>query len=207
MYEYNPKGFEKHIEKKTFSKRSLADVTKASIPTVLGWTNEGRDLYLSKLLQICNHYQIPLGDFIRENGVPVSAVYTDDRSRTEIIRNISAETANDVAEIMRYEEQMESLKKQYEDKMNSMEKDFLTRIGDVREAAAEKWAKKNAESLQAERKSLETKYEKRLKEQNDEIMRLREENAVLRSQVKTGFTRTYPTPDVLSEHDTRGAKP
>lgn len=102
---------------------------------------------------------------------------------------------------------MESLKKQYEDKMNSMEKDFLTRIGDVREAAAEKWAKKNAESLQAERKSLETKYEKRLKDQNDEIMRLREENAVLRSQVKTGFTRTYPTPDVLSEHDTRGAKP
>ena len=161
----------------------------------------------SKLLQICNYYQIPLGDFIRENGVPVSAVYTDDKNRTENIQSISAETASNVAEIMKYEEQMENLKKQYEDKMNSMEKDFLTRIGDVREAAAEKWAKKNAESLQAERKSLETKYEKRLKEQNDEIIRLREENAVLRSQVKTGFTRTYPAPDVLSEHDTRGAKP
>lgn len=202
MYEYNSKAIDRHIKNRTFSQRSLSESSNTSRPTVIRWIH-GEDIYVSKLLRICNHYKIPLGDFIYENGLPVSSVYTNDSSQTEALQNLPKDQSSNVAEIMRYEEQMKRLKEEYESKISRMEKDFLERIGDVREASAEKWAKKNVEAVQAERKTLETKYEQRLKEQSDEIMKLREENAVLKSQLKTPSAKPYVAPDMLSESDSR----
>lgn len=203
MYEYNHKSLTRHIKNKTFSQRTLSESTNTSRPTVIRWVH-GEDIYISKLLKICNEFKIPLGDFITENGMPVSPLYTDDKDHTEALKSLPSEKSINVAEVMKYEEQMKAIKEEYENKINQMEKDFLERIGDIREAAAEKWAKKNMESLQQERKSIETKYEKRLKEQSDEIIRLREEVAVLRNQLKSPSPRKYATSDVLSEQDSHG---
>lgn len=204
MYEYNHKAFDRHIKDKTFSQRSLSESTNTSRPTIIRWIH-GEDIYISKLLRICNSYKIPLGDFIKENGIPVSAFFTDNKNQTETLQSTSVEQSANVAEIMKYEEQMRVLKIEYEGKLNRMEKEFLERIGDIKEASAEKWAKKSMEAVQSERKSLETKYERKIKEQSDEIIRLREENAVLKSQLKAPPIRTYQSPDMLSErspHDT-----
>lgn len=198
MYEYNPKAFDRHIKDKTFSQREISEETNTSRPTITRWIH-GEDIYISKLLKICNCFKVPLGDFIRENGIPVSAFYTDDTGQTEKIQSDSVEQSSNVAEIMKYEEQIKRLKAEYEEKINRMEKTYLERIGDIREASAEKWAKKNMEALQTERKSIESKYERKLKEQSEEIIKLREENAVLKSQLQKPAIKTYQTPDMLSD--------
>lgn len=206
MYEYNPQGIAKHVRNKTFSQRQLTDLTKVSMPTVIRWV-KGEDLHISKLIKICNQFKIPLGDFITENGEPVSSIFTNDPSQTRAIHNLPPGESSGLVEVMKYEEQIKKIKLDFEDKIYRMEREFLERMGDVREASAEKWSKKNMEAIQAERKQLETKYEKRLKEQNDEIIRLREENAVLRSQVKAKTAKTYAPAEILSEQDSHVAKP
>lgn len=200
MYEYNPKAFDRHIKDKTFSQREISEETNTSRPTITRWIH-GEDIYISKLLKICNYFKVPLGDFIRENGIPVSAFYTDDAEQSE--KGQSDLGSSNVAEIMRYEEQIKRLKAEYEQKLNRMEKTYLEKIGDIREASAEKWAKKNMEALQTERKSIESKYEKKLREQSEEIIKLREENAVLKSQLQKPSVKTYQTPDMLSDSDTQ----
>lgn len=205
MYEYNPKAFDRHIKDKTFSQRSLSESTNTSRPTIIRWIH-GEDIYVSKLLRICNSFKIPLGDFIRENDIPISTFFTDSKEQTETLHTSSKEQSVNVAEIMKYEEQMKKIKDEYEDRINRIEKDFLERIGDVREASAEKWAKKNMEALQSERKALESKYERKLKDQSEEIIRLREENAVLKSKLSGNYLRTHIPSDRLSEDNPHDAK-
>lgn len=203
MYEYNPKSIVRHIKNKSFSQRSLSESTNTSRPTVIRWVH-GEDIYVSKLLKICNEFRIPLGDFILENGLPVSPLYTDDKNHTEALKNLPPENSINVSEVMKYEDQIRKIKEEYEDKIVRMEKEFLERIGDIRESSAEKWAKKNLEAVQAERLSIESKYEQRLKEQNDEIIRLREEVAILKSRINRCYPDNYINTETLSEQE-RGA--
>ena len=198
MYEYNKEAISKLIEKKVFSQRSLSETINVARPTILRWIN-GKDLHVTNMLKICNTYKIPLGEFISENGIPVSPVYTDNPAHTEAMKESSPEQTSNVAEIMRYEEQIESIKRECDNRLNRMEKDFLERIGDIREAAAEKWAKKNAEALMNERRILEAKYEGRIKEQNEEIIRLREELATIKARLGQGMMKVYENAEILCE--------
>lgn len=200
MYTYNKKGLSDHLNKKTFSQRSLETVTNSSLLTIGRWAR-GEDIYISKLLKICNHYKIPLGDFIRENDYTVSSVFTNNPQQTEAIRSLTPEQNANVAEIMKYEEQMKGMKEDYENRISKMEKDFLERIGDVRESAAERWTKKNAEALMNERRSLEDKYDEKMNELREEVIKLREENAVLKFQLDKSKSKRYVATDVLSEQD------
>lgn len=171
MMIYNENKLRMYRDKRTFSLRDLAKVTKSSIPTIIKWM-KGEDIYVSKLISICNYYQLPINEFITDDNITTSS-----KSEKE-----SIESTN-VAEIMKYEELIKNIKEEYECRLRNIEKDYLERISNIKESTAEKWTKKMSESLASERKRLESKYEQKLEEKTEEIIKLRIEIALLKENL------------------------
>ena len=194
MYKYNDKAFRRKTEKRELSQREISRVAGSSLPTVGKWVN-GEDISVNKLLAICNHFRVPLGDFIEENGLPVSSVFTDGQNNP--YSSDFEQKENAIAETMKYEKQMKELKEMHQTALHALEREYLNRIADIREASAEKWAKKLADAVNDERR----RADKNLREKDEEIIRLKAELIALRQKNKPVQYQT----EFLSESD--GHKP
>lgn len=207
MYSYNDKALKNKVRDKEFSKRKLCEKTNSSMPTVMQWV-EGGDLYVSKLLKICNAFRIPLSEFIVETP-------DGPDKKTSGLLPVQDYSAG-AGRAMAYEEQIRQLKLEHREKLHEQERMYLNRIAEAKETATDRMFGRLCDAVEQERKRLvnefkeeklalmeqqeriRSDFDRLLNEKNDEIVRLKAELLALKSPAATP---RYKRNDILSETD------
>lgn len=152
--------------------------------TIDRWVN-GEDIYLSKLLELCNYMEISPMEFILIDGKPLSQI-----NMTELPDELDLPSKKEYYTVA----EMFDLKMQCNEQVFSLKEQYITELADQKVKLAQEFQ----EQISRERREMWREHKAELDEKDEEIAALQKALTDLRIQYakENKVGRSYPKKDI-----------
>lgn len=174
-YSYNNKKFKELIESGTVTKTTLRRICGGNNYSTINRWIEGEDIYIKKLLSICNEFNLDLNDFLVITGKNTNRISSNKETDT-------TQPNIDSATIIEYERKIASIrfdaqKELFKERENKIKELATLEIKLHKEAIAEIETERARlkKDYKSEINQVESDFKKQLKEKDIEIFELKKQ--------------------------------